>query len=82
MSHAIVLFLQFTKVIEIKSYEELVPNDLSAGIIGPDDYKCLGIVYGKKCLPDQDRWLATFAKLAKAFKRCGITVLLMSSAAT
>lgn len=61
--------LKFTKVIEIKSYEELVPNDLSAGIIGPNDYKCLGVVYGKKCLPDQDRWLATFAKIAKAYKR-------------
>lgn len=61
--------LKYTKIIEIKSYEELVPNDLSAGVIGPDEYKCMGMVYGKKCLPDQDRWLATFAKLAKSFKR-------------
>ena len=57
--------LQVLKEITVSSYTELVPNDFSAGIIGPDDYKCMGIIYGKKCLPDQDRWLATFSRIAK-----------------
>ena len=57
------------KEIEIASYEELVPNDFSPGIIKPNQYKCLGVVYGKKCLPDQDRWLATFARISKYFWR-------------
>jgi len=62
---------QVLKEIKIKSYEELVPNDLSAGIIGPNEYKCLGVIYGKKCLPSQDRWLATFSRIAKSFMRYG-----------
>jgi len=61
--------MKVLKEIEIASYEELVPNDLSAGIISPDEAKCMGIVYGKKCLPDQDRWLATFSKIAKYYWR-------------
>ena len=60
---------QVVKEIEIKSYEELVPNTLEAGIIGPDETPCLGIVYGKKCLPDQDRWLGTFSKIGDNFLR-------------
>nr|XP_002128401.1 uncharacterized protein LOC100179097 [Ciona intestinalis] len=55
--------------IKVSSYEELVPNDLSAGRIGPDEYKCMGIIYGKKCLPSQDRWLATYSRVAKQFFR-------------
>ncbi|XP_039252759.1 uncharacterized protein LOC120330011 [Styela clava] len=61
--------LKFDKIIEVKTYEELVPNDLSAGVVGPDEHRCLGVVYGKKCLPDQDRWLATFSRISKSFKR-------------
>ncbi|XP_076822731.1 uncharacterized protein LOC143469061 [Clavelina lepadiformis] len=61
--------MKIAKEITIQSYEELVPNDLSAGIIGPDEDKCMGIVYGKKCLPDQDRWLATFSRIADNFWR-------------
>jgi len=61
--------MKVMKEIEIASYEELVPNDFSPGIIKPNQYKCLGVVYGKKCLPDQDRWLATFARISKYFWR-------------
>lgn len=61
--------LKVLKEIEVKSYEELVPNDMSPGIIGPNDERCLGIVYGKKCLPDQDRWLGTYSKISKYFMR-------------
>merc|ERR1719373_371824 len=34
-----------------------------------DDKKCVGIVYGKKCLPDQDKWLQTFAEISRNFLR-------------
>jgi len=34
-----------------------------------DDKKCVGIVYGKKCLPDQDRWLQSFAEISRNFLR-------------
>lgn len=61
--------MKVLKEIEVKSYEELVPNDMSPGIIGPNDERCLGIVYGKKCLPDQDRWLGTYSKISKYFMR-------------
>lgn len=61
--------LQALKEIEVKTYEELVPTDMSEGIIKSGEYKCLGIIYGKKCLPDQDRWLAEFSRIAPYFKR-------------
>lgn len=32
-------------------------------------YKCVGMVYGKKCLPDQEKWLDTFSQLARNFLR-------------
>ena len=33
------------------------------------DKKCVGIVYGKKCLPDQDKWLQSFAEISRNFLR-------------
>ena len=32
-------------------------------------YKCVGIVYGKKCLPDQEKWQQTFSEVARNFLR-------------
>uniref|UniRef100_H2YT85 GDP-fucose protein O-fucosyltransferase 2 n=2 Tax=Ciona savignyi TaxID=51511 RepID=H2YT85_CIOSA len=61
--------MKVMREIQISNYEELVPNDLSAGRIGPDEFKCMGLIYGKKCLPSQDRWLATYSRIAKSLWR-------------
>ena len=57
------------KEINIKTYDDLVPATLEAGIIGPDDAKCLGIAYGFNCFPDAKRYLKTFSKIAQNFLR-------------
>ena len=69
------------KEILIKSMHELNPkscNPKSAPDICPvsapatvdiSPYKCVGIVYGKKCLPDQEQWLAQFTEIARNFLR-------------
>lgn len=65
------------KEILIKSMEEL--NTKSCGMTAcPEQkpasvdisaYKCVGMVYGKKCLPDQEQWLAQFTEIARNFLR-------------
>ena len=69
------------KEIQIKSMAELNPK--TCGPNAPDPkvcppseppldlspYKCVGIIYGKKCLPDQEKWQGTFAEIARNFLR-------------
>lgn len=65
------------KEILIKSMEELNPKscgmtvcpEQKAATVDISSYKCVGMVYGKKCLPDQEQWLAQFTELARNFLR-------------
>merc|ERR1712242_309827 len=61
----------------IKSMEELNPKvcgmtvcpEQKPATVDISQYKCVGMVYGKKCLPDQEQWLNQFTELARNFLR-------------
>ena len=60
----------------IKSMAELNPKTCgelcdakAAPTLDLAPYKCVGLVYGKKCLPDQERWKKTFDEIARNFLR-------------
>lgn len=65
------------KEILIKSMEELNPKTCGLTVcpeqkpptVDITSYKCVGMVYGKKCLPDQEQWLAQFTEIARNFLR-------------
>ena len=51
--------------IRILNMNEIVNEDNSPGRVDISMYRCLGIVYGKKCLPNQKDWLETYRKFLK-----------------
>ena len=61
----------------IKSMEELNPKTCGMTVcpeqkpatVDISMYKCVGMVYGKKCLPDQEQWLNQFTEIARNFLR-------------
>ena len=57
------------KVIDIANMNEITLPDGTPGPISITEYPCMGIVYGKKCLPDQMAWLKSFKEISDNYLR-------------
>lgn len=48
---------------------EIITEDNTLGKVDISQFRCLGIVYGKKCLPNQENWLKRYRELAPFYLR-------------
>jgi len=57
------------KELQINNMNDLILPDGSPGSIDISQYPCMGIVYGKKCLPDQVGWLKAYGEISENYLR-------------
>ena len=57
------------QTLRILNMNEIMTEDNELGKVDISQFKCLGIVYGKKCLPNQENWLKRYRELAPFYLR-------------
>ena len=57
------------QTLRILNMNEIITEDNTLGKVDISQYRCLGIVYGKKCLPNQENWLRRYKELAPFYLR-------------
>lgn len=57
------------QTLRILNMNEIMTEDNELGKVDISQFKCLGIVYGKKCLPNQENWLKRYRDLAPFYLR-------------